>query len=286
MHKRANPNKIYETAWEALGPHVTNITMRESGPPLDPKILRMKTVVNKANWGILWNAKLAHRYGMPYKTGTGTHTGPSCPHCGGLDGGGHITGGCLHSNMKAVYIHRHNKAVQLINKYISKSEIGNYARYVDAYAQEDRPTGVHGRGMPDWLYPEQDSRPDIVILKGLKHNQLQKMQKNLEAWKRKIEIIVVEVGFCTDTRYKEKLFEKTWQHRHMITRMVAKGWHVSQADLVIGNAGTMYNTTVEALRHTVHLTPDRAHKLASKLSKHAVTHTHLAIVARRSLDVG
>jgi len=108
----------------------------------------------------------------------------------------------------------------------------------------------------------------------------------MEAWKHRVEIVIAEIGFCTDTRYKEKLMEKTWQHRHMVSRLVARGWTVTQAEVVIGNAGTMYTKSVEALRHTLQISSQRVTKLAVKLGAAAIQHTKLAIVARRSLDVG
>ena len=78
----------------------------------------------KANWGRLWNKSLAFLYGVPYMKGQGVAQDNYCPLCGHTDSSGHILGGCGHQAMKALYIDRHNKAVERICKAIRAGELG------------------------------------------------------------------------------------------------------------------------------------------------------------------
>ena len=105
-------------------------------------------------------------------------------------------------------------------------------------------------------------------------------------WKEKTEIIIIEVGFCSDTYYKQKLLEKTWQHRHMVSRLQAKGWKVTQGEVIIGNGGTIYGTSMSAIECVLGLSKTRGNKLAGKLSLQAIKNTYNCVLARRFLDVG
>ncbi|HSG19607.1 MAG TPA: RNase H family protein [Burkholderiaceae bacterium] len=105
---------LYATTWLTALPNLdngqshrfwgdTNLTWKNK---MD--LLRLR-------WGTYWTAKLAHRYRLPY-FGQSADT-PLCPLCrADTDGARHTLGGCRHPEMRAAYISRHNKAVQLLQR--------------------------------------------------------------------------------------------------------------------------------------------------------------------------
>jgi ribonuclease HI len=62
----------------------------------------------KYRYGVLWNKKIAHRFGSPYLIGLDTQPAKNwaCPLCGEEDSGGHILGGCKNAEIAGVKILR------------------------------------------------------------------------------------------------------------------------------------------------------------------------------------
>jgi hypothetical protein len=95
----------------------------------------------------------------PYHTSSGTHSDGTCPICPphanlpgvtlqNVDTAGHILGGCLHPEMKARYISRHNKAILLIHKAIINGTKGNTFMIMDASDKTHLPSGVFDSRIP------------------------------------------------------------------------------------------------------------------------------------------
>ena len=94
-----------------------------------------------ARWGMLWNQKLAHRYGKaPHD---------NCPRCGQPDSVGHLLGGCTET--QGLRTARHDQAVKIIQRAISKSALKGQFTIMDAGAAADLPEGVAGKRLPGWL---------------------------------------------------------------------------------------------------------------------------------------
>ena len=77
------------------------------------------------------------RRGRPGSAARQCRQGPisdgMCPHCGRPDSTGHILGGCKHERMQAMYIKRHNMAVQLVTRWLRKrSAAGGVYTIMDA----------------------------------------------------------------------------------------------------------------------------------------------------------
>ena len=76
--------------------------------------------------------------------------------------------------------------------------------------------GHKGARIPKWMLPEIDDdlrnrlRPDILRISGLPCTTARPPQSRHARQRLLIEIL--EIGFCSDTRWKEKLHKKKQQH--------------------------------------------------------------------------
>ena len=126
----------------------------------------------KARWGQLYNNKLAYRYGKA--------PNPLCPSCKTEpDSVGHMLGGCQEPTCKAMAIQRHNEAVRIIQKSVTKSgPFGGCYCIMDACPAGSLPPGVDNTRLPPRLVPADhpqaqelmNMRPDLVFLSGLWHS--------------------------------------------------------------------------------------------------------------------
>ena len=141
----AKTTGTYATMWNKALPHLHKPTSSRywNNPnitwPQRTNILRMR-------WGNFWNRKLAHRYNLKYANNPHPTHDANCPicHCN-IDGASHILAGCPDPQMKGFYINRHNRAVQTIQKAISKASLGNTYTIMDACKQEDLPPDVRDK---------------------------------------------------------------------------------------------------------------------------------------------
>ena len=60
------------------------------------------------------------------------------------------------------------------------------------------------------------------------------------------KVWIVEVGYCSDTRYLDKLSEKTPQHRQLQS-LLMEGFNVTCLPIILGNFGAIYSTTESSL---------------------------------------
>ena len=142
------------------------------------------------------------------------------------------------------------------------------------------PENVH-RHIPDWLYPSgrnprtQQSRPDGIIVLPMqgRNSTCSPMHMN----PRDRDIHLMELKFCSDTKPEETLAVAQDQHKHTIQSLRTRplrGAHrnnrVSLHTILIGVAGTIYNTyTIKPLTH-LGLNKEKAQTLAKSLQCHAV----------------
>ena len=80
--------------------------------------------------------------------------------------------------------------------------------------------GHKGARIPKWMLPELDDdlrnklRPDILRISGLPCTTARPPQSRHE--RRRLLVEILEIGFCSDTRWKEKLHKKKQQHVQLI----------------------------------------------------------------------
>ena len=98
---------------------------------------------------------------------------------------------------------------------------------------------------------------------------------------RSVEI--VEGGYCSDTRYEEKLQEKGAQHKALEEALRDYGYSVTTLPIIIGQSGSQYHTTSDALAK-IGVEHGPANKVMSKLHEHSVLTFHNILTSRRVLE--
>ena len=96
-------------------------------------------------------------------------------------------------------------------------------------------------------------------------------------------IKIVEGGYCSDTRYEEKLQEKGAQHKALEEALKDYGHKVTTLPIIIGQSGSQYHTTSDALAK-IGIEHGPASKVMCKLHEHSVLTFHKILTSRRVLE--
>jgi ribonuclease HI/exonuclease III len=236
----------------------------------------------KARWGQLYNQKLACRYRLA--------TSSACPLCGGPDSAGHILGGCQHRVMKAMYIARHNHAVQRIQKLISKhSCMAAFYTVMDACSESDiTQHGAHSTRIPRWVLPglgdeeRNKLRPDILIVyghKGTAHNY-----EIVEMRCAQTEIYMMEIGYCPDTQEAERYTTKSKQHETLQQLLRQQGDLADLETVLLGTSGSIPKSLRSYLMDVHKIPTPPIEKLLNHLNAHAINTAHSITCKRRELE--
>ena len=238
----------------------------------------------RARWGHLWNRKLAYRYRRPYAGSAGPAATDRCPLCkSDRDGASHMLAGCRHHDMRAAYIKRHDHAVKLIQKSISKGQLGGAYTVMDAGKATDLPDSVQSKRLPESLRPAtialeawRKMRPDILIIPSLKTCEMPDPMT-------RYNITLVEVGYCSDTNHNVKLREKQQQHAELVAGLRLAGHTVTMHPLTLGTTGTIHQNLRAAL-HALGVEKEAQTKVTNKLHQHATASASGIIAMRRHLE--
>ena len=316
LHERyklgqSNQNSTFYQAWRSVQPYrdsrhsdafrdMTNIT--ES----------MKVTIDKCRTGTLGNNKRLRVMGLVrYST---------CPICPLEDSIGHIMGGCSHADMKKQYIARHDKATTMLSNAMTKGKRGGDYMIGDfGKVEKLKEVGVHSKKIPSFILPDphvqtgnQDHvdcrdgltcrdpvrnkmRPDIMMVemtdaertKYLPHDAdtgqaLPSLPAEMPSGKTR-KIHIVEVGYCSDTRYLRKLEEKEKQHSALESALKSYGYEVVVLTYILGFYGSTYTSNQETLK-TLGIEHAAADKLTRKVHEHSVVCAHNINKARRFLE--
>ena len=91
-------------------------------------------------------------------------------------------------------------------------------------------------------------------------------------------------GYCADTRYVEKMAEKTNNMKgNMVDMLKMYGYDVHLRPMPLGYAGTIYNCNLSTLQD-LGLQRPVAKGVLKKLHMHAITSLHNIIKGRRYLE--
>ena len=96
-------------------------------------------------------------------------------------------------------------------------------------------------------------------------------------------IWIVEGGYCSDTRYEEKLEEKEAQHTALEVALKEYGYDVTVLPIILGVSGSIYKTTKHALGQ-LGIEHGPANKLMRKLHEHAIITLGKIVRSRRALE--
>ena len=105
--------------------------------------------------------------------------------------------------------------------------------------------------------------------------------------KEQYTVQVVEVGYCSDLNWRNKMQEKMAQHQKLLQELKAAGWKVDEQPqvIVLGALGAVYLSGQEALVR-LGLTKAQASKLLAELSAMAVEAAYEITLMRRRLESG
>ena len=95
--------------------------------------------------------------------------------------------------------------------------------------------------------------------------------------------IVVEFGYCSDTRYHEKYAEKLQQHAQLKTILQAAGDDAEVLPILVGTTGCVYRS-MEANLKRLGVSHEAVQRLLKKLAVEAARSAHAIICTRRQLD--
>ncbi len=198
------------------------------------------TQVLKARYGQTWTMNQAVKMQRAYRPGLPVPTVAICPLCHGHDNIAHLLGECQHPVMKGLIIERHNVACRTILQFLKNgsqgachfiADIGSPAKMATYDCPDTR--------IPHWLLGDQDLpegtsqrtklRPDILMVRP--------RDPAAPSSDDRRGMTIVEVGYCSDTRYLEKLKEKNEQHQLLKSLLLARGHTVTTCSLILGNAG-------------------------------------------------
>jgi hypothetical protein len=204
--------------------------------------------------------------------------------------------------MKALQIARHDAAVEMLRHCISAAggeEFSGAAMLMDAGKRSELPTEVLGKGsdLRTWLTkcaptpPTEEqlamlSKPDIVILPGVKATEFAAGLANPSGSDRLPAgqpIVLVEVGFCSDTRAAAKEEEKLAQHKQLVQVLRTLGFKVQCYPVPLGHGGSVYTGLDTMLEH-MGVQASARNRLVSKLAGSTVRYAHACLVTRRRLE--
>ena len=84
------------------------------------------------------------------------------------------------------------------------------------------------------------------------------------------KIWIVEGGYCSDTRYEDKLKEKEGQHQALQTALEDHGHQVSTLPIILGVSGSHFHSTTDAFKQ-LGIGHDAINTLMIKLHEHSIT---------------
>jgi ribonuclease HI len=145
--------EFWEQTRDAMLGDISNAMWNSPEVPF-PAILNML----KYRYGVLWNKKIAYRFGSPYLIGLDTHPAKNwaCPLCGEEDSGGHILGGCKNADIVGLKILRHDDTVIAIGRTILHGNEGAWYTLMDAGKREDNNDVAEEKRIPPFILPNID----------------------------------------------------------------------------------------------------------------------------------
>jgi hypothetical protein len=187
-----------------------------------------------------------------------------CPLCGKKDSGSHTMGECTNREMHKLYVARHNRAVEIILLALRKSSwFTNSAMLMDAGRAGELPDGVIGKGdLIQELYNHAPrdgpldgdvlTKPDIVVVQGRTPAAACGILGSADRFSPNQKLVFFEVGYCSDTRFSQKLDEKREQHRMTARRLENQGYVVEYESfncIALGHGASVFHNVRYTLEH-------------------------------------
>ena len=96
-------------------------------------------------------------------------------------------------------------------------------------------------------------------------------------------VSIVEGGYCSDTRYLEKLAEKEAQHTALETALKSYGYDVEVLTYILGFGGSTYTSNEKTMK-ALGIDHSAADALTRKTHEHTVVCAHNILKCRRFLE--
>jgi hypothetical protein len=235
----ADRTGYYYTSWQGVLRHVE--------PTLSNAFLSAPGV--RALW---------RRRTLQYRTGTLVCSRGACPLCGEPSNGHHSVSSCPH--LEALVTARHHRAGRSIMAAVRGGRVGAFLVGADVGADAAADAGgALPRGVPPDLLPggTAPSRPDLVLCVPASPSAPP-------------VVLCVEIKYCCDYRPDACLARVAAQHAALVQALSMAGHQVRVVPLLLGVSGTIYKSTLQALRTDLGVSASSARELCSALHVHAV----------------
>ena len=286
---------LYANIWDDLRDDLELERSNDFWRRSDIKAAAVRQVL-KARFGVMWNMRQAFKMQMPYFLGGPIARNTRCPLCQEPDSTTHLLNGCLHKEMKALQISRHDEAGRLILKEILRGKHGSSHVVADLGRYEKiKGLGIHDNRVDANLLPDQTfvraglaprlrtkMRPDILMARPMRSNLCRKRKRSTDCGTAK-RIDVVEIGYTSEGRYRDKLEENQHQHDELVALLVMAGHKVKTHVIVLGSAGGLFKSTTQALLD-LGVERTRGDKLLRRLHAHSIHWLHTMVKKRRQLE--
>ena len=260
-----------------------------------------KVILNviRARFGRLYNQKLACRFGHAHDD--------SCPLCGLPDSAGHILGECKQKDMKSLAIERHNAAGRIIAQTIRQGSLGNCVMVGDiGNAGKCSTLNLHDTRVPEWLLSDGDlrradtnrtmARPDLMLI-NITTQEAQRLHKRKKRDRngyrtnmlssrpdvQAIKVLIIEVGYASELRYKDKKRDKLAQHQKLSSALTQAGYQCEILPMVLGTTGGVFHSNLDSMRQAG-ISHERSITTLRQLSKHSRDYMQTIIDLRRQLE--
>jgi hypothetical protein len=230
-----------------------------------------------------WAKRMFTRY---HPSDTKIATNHVCPICQrDEDSGGHMLGGCSHRLIKALVIKRHDNTVRHIRTLLYLSQFQHAFTIMDASGEKDK-----DKRLPNWLLPHsvtqgRSFRPDLLVIEGTKDSDIAQGIYPSPTDGSQYRIHILEIGYCPDTRMKDKFQVKEQQHELLSELLSNQGWQVAPIHpLLFGVGGTIYNDTISYLGTLLHTQPHHLHNTLKDIHINAIHKAHQMVTTRRWVE--
>ena len=98
-----------------------------------------------------------------------------------------------------------------------------------------------------------------------------------------IKVLIVEVGYSSEFRYKEKLQAKMDQHKQLVQAMENAGYQCKDLPVVLGTTGGVFKSNLSCMT-TAGVSNEGSTAILRQLSTHATGYMQTIIDLRRRLE--
>ena len=211
---------------------------------------------------------------------------------------GHRLGGCEGEVLAGMHTHRHDAAVKTIVGAVRRAARGGWHTEYNAGKQTDGSTvnmikdcflkprpGCRIDGDPRMDAPTEAAllklKPDVITYQGIRPGELDATLARLQRGTARrapmnIKLQILELGYCNDWKWEEKVEEKAQAYRALVAHMTRMKWRVEYKQVAVGVRGCVFDHLHDVLKWMGMKEPTARKRLARTLALHgARTAAHI-----------